>query len=124
MKLIKKDNANYKNENYKISKFSSINILIIILIIISMFYIDFYNKFNHDKLIENQKEIALKYLKGNYPKYKFKIIDSHEEGADCWMFGCRRTVLNVEVENIDTNESFSILVNKDLTIYKDEFKEE
>lgn len=123
IKIIRKDEINYKNIGYKISKFCFINLSAIILMIGLIFGIDYYNEYNHNKMIEKQKDVAEKYLKENYSKYKFEIINSYETGVICWMFGCGATVLKVEVRNIDFNKNFSIMVNKDLTIYEDEFKE-
>lgn len=122
IKTLRKDEINYKNTSYKISKFCFINFIAIVLIIELVFSIDYFNAYNHKKMNYKQKNIAERYLKDKYSKYKFEIINSYEEKVDCWMFGCNTTVLKVDFKNIDFDKNFSIMVNKDLSIYDDGFK--
>lgn len=122
IKTLRKDEINYKNISYKISKFCLINFTTIILITGLVIGIDYYNAYNHKKMNYKQKNIAEKYLKDKYSKYKFEIINAYEEKVNCWMFGCNTTVLKVDFKNIDFDKNFSIMVNKDLSIYDDGFK--
>lgn len=124
IRLATKTNNNYNNIKYKISKFSYINIFTVILLIILIFIINYYNAYQYDKLIEEQKIIVINYLNKEYPNYEFEIIDTTEKGINCWMLGCKEQAFNNNILNKDSNHYFSILVKKeDLTIYEDEFQE-
>lgn len=123
IKSIKKDNINYKNIDYKVSKFSFLNISITMLLIGLIFGINNYNKYNYNKLIEKQKEIVINYLNKEYSNYEFEIIKTYETKVNCWMFGCRTSVFRNEIETKELNKNFIIDVKKEgLTIYEDEFK--
>ena len=123
IKLIKKNNIIYKNQNYRISKYSFINIALIILVIGLIFVIDYYNEHNYNKMLKTQKEIVINYLSKEYPTYEFEITNIYEEKVDCWMFGCRTPVIRNDIVNKTINRNFSIDVKKeDLTIYDDGFK--
>lgn len=123
IKLIKKNNIIYKNQNYKISKYSYFNILVVILIIGLIFVINYYNEYNYNKMLEHQKEMVINYLNTEYPNYEFEIRDIYETEVDCWMFGCRTSVIRNDIINKIANINFSIDVKKeDLTIYDDGFK--
>lgn len=122
-KSIKKNTIEYKNTNYKISKFSIINLFAIILLIELVFVIDDYNEYNHNKLIENQKKIVIEYLDKKYPNYEFVVIDTSETEVDCSFLFCKTPVFKNEILNKDFNKYFAINVKKeDLTVYEDEFR--
>lgn len=120
---IKKVDTNYKNTNYKVSKYSYINILAVILIIGLIFGIDYYNEYNYNKLIEKQKEIVVDYLKQEYPNYEFEIKSTYETEGDCSFLFCKTPVFRNNIVNKTFNKNFDIDVKKeDLTIYDDGFK--
>ena len=67
IRLITKTNDNYNNIEYKISKFSYLNIFIVVLLlIILIFIINNYNACQYDKLVEKQKTIVINYLNKEY----------------------------------------------------------
>ncbi len=124
IKLATKTDTNYNNVQYKISKFSYLNIFAIILLIILIFMINYYNRYQYDKLVEKQKITVINYLNKEYPNYEFEIIDTKEIGINCWMFGCKEQAFDNNILNKDYNCYFSIYIRKeDLTIYDDHFKE-
>lgn len=117
-----KEDNNYNNIKYKISKFNFINIFIIILLIVQILMINYYNTYKYKELIEEQKNVVINYLKKEYPNYEFAIIDIKEEGINCWI-GCRDQAFKNKILNKETNNYFNIYVEKEnLTIYEDEFK--
>lgn len=124
IKVIKKNNPDYNNCKYKISKCSYINIFIIILLIGIIFGIDYYNGYKSNRLLQKQRDIVIKYLNKEYPNYNFEIINIYETDINCSFLFCNTPGYKNEIRNIELNEYFNLYIKKsDLTIYEDEFKE-
>lgn len=124
IRVIKKNNTNYKNQNYNISKLSYFNILAVFLIISLVFVIDYYNEYNYNKMLDNQKQIVIDYLNKEYPNQEFEIKETFETNVGCDMFGCHTPAIRNEIVSKTFNKNFVIDVQiEDLTIYDDGFKE-
>ncbi len=123
IKTIKKDNKNYKNNNYKMSRLCFINILVFMTLVGLIIGINYYIIQYNNQLVEKSREKVIEYIEESYPNYDFRIVSVSEIDDDCWMFGCKTHAFQYEVTSKELEISFNIYVRKDdLSIYKDEFE--
>lgn len=119
---IRQEKKSFRNVKYQINKISYLNILIMLMLIGAVFGVKQYNDRNYQRMLEDQKEVVVEFLREKYPDYEFEIERSYDVEVDCTEW-CSTSVIRNEVVDRLTGQQFYVDVRIDsLEVYK--FREE
>ncbi len=93
-----------------------------LMLIGAVFGVKQYNDRNYQRMLKDQKEVVVEFLREKYPDYEFEIERSYDVKVDCTEW-CSTSVIRNEVVDRLTGQQFYVDVRIDnLEVYK--FREE